>query len=107
MKQGSYWAATVLVATAAIAADSTPQSDLPSDIPQKWSPVTAAFDFERREAMIPMRDGVKLHTVILIPKGVSGAPILLTRTPYGAAGSTTRALSSHLKAVLPYGDDIV
>ena len=100
-------AATLLVATVAIAADPAPQSDLPSDIPQKWSAVTAAFDFDRREAMIPMRDGVKLHTVILMPKGVSGAPILLTRTPYGATGSTTRARSSHLKAVLSYGDDIV
>ena len=34
--------------------------------------------------MIPMRDGVKLHTVILVPKGAKGAPILLTRTPYDA-----------------------
>jgi predicted acyl esterase len=35
--------------------------------------------------MIPMRDGVKLHTVILIPKGARRAPILLTRTPYGSS----------------------
>jgi uncharacterized protein len=34
--------------------------------------------------MIPMRDGVKLHTVILVPKGAKHAPILLTRTPYSA-----------------------
>ena len=34
--------------------------------------------------MIPMRDGVKLHTVILVPKGAKHAPILLTRTPYNA-----------------------
>ena len=39
--------------------------------------------------MIPMRDGVKLHTVILIPKGVKGAPILLTRTPYSAIELTS------------------
>ena len=31
-----------------------------------------------------MRDGVKLHTVILVPKGAKSAPILLTRTPYDA-----------------------
>jgi len=31
--------------------------------------------------MIAMRDGVKLHTVILVPKGAHNAPILLTRTP--------------------------
>jgi uncharacterized protein len=107
MRNGSYWAATLLLATVAIAADPVPQADLPGDIPEKWSAVTGAFDFDRREAMIPMRDGVRLHTVILIPKGASGAPILLTRTPYGATDSTTRAHSSHLKAVLPYGDDVV
>jgi uncharacterized protein len=35
-----------------------------------------------------MRDGVKLHTVILVPKGAKGAPILLTRTPYDAIRPT-------------------
>src|SRR5271166_4148478 len=40
--------------------------------------------FEKREAMIPTRDGVKLHTVIFIPRDASGPlPILLERTPYG------------------------
>jgi predicted acyl esterase len=34
--------------------------------------------------MIPMRDGAKLQTVILRPKGKTGKlPILLQRTPYG------------------------
>ena len=41
--------------------------------------------------MIPMRDGVKLHTVILVPKGASRAPILLTRTPYNATELTSHA----------------
>lgn len=44
----------------------------------------SAADYVRRVAEIPMRDGVTLHTVIVIPKGASGAPILLTRTPYSA-----------------------
>lgn len=35
-----------------------------------------------------MRDGVKLHTVILVPKGASHAAILLTRTPYDASAMT-------------------
>ena len=43
--------------------------DLPSETPAKFQPVTDAFDYVRREVMIPMRDGVKLHTVIVIPKG--------------------------------------
>jgi putative CocE/NonD family hydrolase len=46
--------------------------------------------------MIPMRDGVKLHTVILVPKGANRAPILLTRTPYNATELTTHSQSSHL-----------
>src|SRR5579872_5254060 len=39
-------------------------------------------DYTRREVMIPMRDGVKLFTVIWIPKGAHDAPMLLTRTCY-------------------------
>lgn len=64
---------------------------LPSETPAQFTPRTAAFDHDKREVMIPMRDGVKLRTVILVPKGARRAPILLTRTPYDA-----RALTSHL-----------
>jgi hypothetical protein len=69
---------------------------LPSETPAKFEPVTESFDYVRRVVMIPMRDGVKLHTVILVPKGAKGAPILLTRTPYDADGMTGRIGSSHL-----------
>ena len=58
---------------------------LPSETPAKFEPTTDSFDHVKRDVMIPMRDGVKLHTVVLIPKGVSGRPILLTRTPYNAS----------------------
>ena len=47
-----------------------------------------------------MRDGVKLHTVILVPKGAKSAPILLTRTPYDADALTTHSESAHLGPVL-------
>ncbi|MBZ5552710.1 MAG: CocE/NonD family hydrolase [Acidobacteriia bacterium] len=57
--------------------------------------------------MIPMRDGVKLHTVILIPKGASGAPMLLTRTPYDATKLTNHAESSHLGPILEGYDNTV
>ena len=60
---------------------------LPSETPANFAPVTSSFDYVKREVMIPMRDGVKLHTVILVPKGAKGAPILLTRTPYDAKRS--------------------
>jgi uncharacterized protein len=50
--------------------------------------------------MIPKRDGVKLHSVILLPKGVARAPILLTRTPYNANDLTSHAQSAHLGVIL-------
>jgi putative CocE/NonD family hydrolase len=44
-------------------------------------------DYQRAEAMIPMRDGVKLHVVVLKPGDMPGPlPIILQRTPYGADG---------------------
>jgi uncharacterized protein len=70
--------------------------DLPSETPATLETPTAAFDYLRREVMIPMRDGVKLHTVIMVPKGAKGAPILLTRTPYDANALTTHEPSAHL-----------
>ena len=42
---------------------------LPNERPDSVRPSTGEFDYQRREVMIPMRDGVKLHTVILVPKG--------------------------------------
>ncbi|HWG53240.1 MAG TPA: CocE/NonD family hydrolase, partial [Gemmatimonadaceae bacterium] len=69
---------------------------LPSETPARFTPATATFDYERRDVMIPMRDGVKLHTVILVPKGAHRAPILLTRTPYDATATTSYAQSAHL-----------
>ena len=44
----------------------------PSETPDNLKPATATFDYERREVMIPMRDGVKLHTVILVPRSAKG-----------------------------------
>src|SRR6266581_2836236 len=76
------------------------QATLPSETPAKFEPVTASFDHIRRDVMIPMRDSVKLHTVILVPKGAKGAPILLTRTPYNATDLTSHAPSSHLGPIL-------
>jgi uncharacterized protein len=73
---------------------------LPSETPAQVKPVTDTFNYTRRDEMIPMRDGVRLHTVILIPKGAKNAPILLTRTPYNASDLTTHANSSHLGPIL-------
>jgi len=72
----------------------------PSDTPEKFEPVTESFDYVKRDVMIPMRDGVKLHTVILVPQGAKDAPILLTRTPYDATRLTSHAQSAHLGPIL-------
>ena len=81
--------------------------DLPSETPAHLQQSTTGFDFERRDVMIPMRDGVKLHTIILVPKGAKNAPILLTRTPYDANGLITHRASSHLGPVLDGYDNAV
>ena len=73
---------------------------LPSETPADFKPATGSFEYTRSDVMIPMRDGVKLHTVILVPKGASHAPILLTRTPYDATALTTHAQSPHLGPIL-------
>ncbi len=99
----------MLLVLASVTAPATAQTDtkppatypaLPSEIPEKFKPVTETFDYTRRTAMIPMRDGVKLYTVLLIPKGAKKAPILLTRTPYNADRLTGHADSAHLGPVL-------
>jgi len=72
----------------------------PSETPSTFTPVTSSFDYVRRDVMIPMRDGIKLHTVILVPKGAHSAPILLTRTPYNATELTSHSDSSHLGPIL-------
>ena len=74
----------------------TPQyPEYPSETPAKFVAPTAAMDYEIREEMIPMRDGVKLRTFILVPKTAKGAKragMLMTRTPYGVDGYTPERL---------------
>ncbi len=86
--------AAMLAAMDAAAAGDT----LPSEIPVAFTPHAASFDYVKREVMIPMRDGVKLQTRILIPRGAHRAPILLTRTPYGATDRIAKTDSAHLSA---------
>ncbi|HEX4682213.1 MAG TPA: CocE/NonD family hydrolase, partial [Gemmatimonadaceae bacterium] len=86
---------TAVVAAAAIQVGAQ-NPTLPSETPSRVQPTNAGFDYERRDVMIPMRDGVNLHTVILVPKGSRNAPILMTRTPYDANALTTHSPSAHL-----------
>lgn len=91
------------VACAALALASTPATAQPTptmtpDIATKFEWPTASYDYVKRVEMIPMRDGVKLYTVMIIPKGAKDAPILLTRTPYNAKRAAERSLSPHAAA---------
>ena len=70
----------------------------------KYDSVRPEADFVKRVEMVPMRDGVKLYTVIVMKKGAKNAPILLSRTPYDAAGSVSRTHSQKLTEILPVMD---
>jgi uncharacterized protein len=77
-----------------------------SDIPAEFKAPTADFNYVKRVEMIPMRDGVGLYTVIVIPKGATHAPILLTRTPYNAKARAARSGSPHMLDELPLSDEV-
>jgi uncharacterized protein len=60
--------------------------------------------FDTREEMIPMRDGVRLHTLIYTPKSAGGPlPFLFTRTPYGIASSPDRSFAGPAKELFDEG----
>jgi uncharacterized protein len=94
----------VLCALAAYPLAAAPQQS--SDIPKTFTVPTSGYDYVKREVMIPMRDGVKLYTVMVIPKGARNAPIVLTRTPYNASKRLARNDSPHMLAVLPLADGV-
>ncbi len=106
--------ASIALATTAIAQDKVapdkvaPNKTAPvgGDIPAKFVPPTTARDYVKREVMIPMRDGTKLYTVIVYPKGVANAPIVLTRTPYDAKSRANRSDSASILATLPLADEM-
>jgi putative CocE/NonD family hydrolase len=85
-----------LIAPAVGQGSQNPAAVTKNDIPAKFTPTTDTFDYDKREVMIPMRDGVKLKTFILVPKGAKNAPILMDRTPYNAEARVERTHSPHL-----------
>src|SRR5947209_13271683 len=94
---------------AAITNQAAPAKDIEhttGDVLESYTAPSSGYDYTKRQVMIPMRDGVKLFTVIVVPKGARNAPILLTRTPYNAAKRTLRMDSPHRLAILPQGDDV-
>ena len=52
------------------------------------------LEYTRQEVMIPVRDGIKLHAVILRPKDFAAPlPFLMERTPYGVDGNTPESIN--------------
>ena len=101
-------AAILIFAGVAAAQDQSTQGtypNYPSETPAKFEPTNYGYQYTKREEMIPMRDGVRLHTVILIPKGAKHAGILLTRTPYDASGNADKLQSTMMGPMLEGGDN--
>ncbi|HEY4369318.1 MAG TPA: CocE/NonD family hydrolase [Steroidobacteraceae bacterium] len=98
----------VALISCAVQAQTAPTHTPPMtpDIPANFQAPLPAADYIKRDVMIPMRDGVKLHTVIVVPKGSAHAPILLTRTPYNATKRAERFVSQNMLATLPLGDEV-
>src|SRR4051794_36696570 len=71
------------------------------DVVASYDQVMPWADFVRREVMIPMRDGTKLYTVLVMKKGAANAPMLLTRSPYDAHGDAFRNASQRIEDILP------
>ncbi len=60
-------------------------------------PLNHFRDYARSEGMMPMRDGAKLHAVILRPVGSETGeplPFLMQRTPYGTHGASSDSVNS-------------
>ena len=77
---------------------------LPVLLHAQTNPPDPPDGFKKIEQMVPMRDGVKLHTIIYTPKSQSGPlPILLNRTPYGIDGIYQAFPSGILKELIEDG----
>jgi len=82
------------VAALAALAQVAPPGQAPSPAPE----------FTETRVMIPMRDGVKLHTIIFTPKkALPPLPFLLMRTPYGFPSSSLVLASEPYKELVEEG----
>ncbi|MEA3057468.1 MAG: uncharacterized protein QOF34_283 [Sphingomonadales bacterium] len=97
-------AASLLPLLALAAAPPPRVTPMTPDVVATYNPVLPEADYVKRVAMVPMRDGVKLYTVIVMKKGTSSGPILLSRTPYDAKGSAERTPSQSIVDILPIMD---
>jgi uncharacterized protein len=110
MKDRSILAAGAVLAllVAAIPAASQPAASevtpMTPDVVESYDEIRPEADYVKRVVMIPMRDGVKLYTVIAMKKGTSKGPLLLSRTPYDAKESAQRSKSQSITEILPAMD---
>jgi putative CocE/NonD family hydrolase len=63
-----------------------------------FAQIDTASSYTWHEMMIPMRDGVKLHTLIFTPKKLTEKlPFLLIRTPYGIGTGRSPEKNDYIK----------
>jgi uncharacterized protein len=94
----------LFAASAGMALDSPRVTPMTPDVVDKYEQVLPSADFIRREVMVPMRDGTKLYTVVVMKKGTEKGPILLSRTPYDAHHETHRVASQRIVDILEVMD---
>lgn len=83
---GAFVVAAIVLGAPILCASAAPQSD-------ERPPLGSPADFTVRESMVLMRDGVKLHTVVVVPVAHNAPmPALLIRTPYGTRFTEKDAL---------------
>ena len=94
------------LAVGAVPFSACAQAKLPADdLAPNYNAPELETDFVKRVEMVPMHDGVKLYTVIVIPKGAHDLPIVLTRTCYNAAARAARSKSGKMIEALPLSDE--
>ena len=98
--------AAVLLGTCGVGGWAQKEALPKDDLTPNFKAPEMQSDFDKRVVMVPMRDGTKLYTVICVPKGAHGAPILLTRTPYNAAARAARSKSGRMLEALPLSDEV-
>ncbi len=99
MKHGSSLALAIALSSVSFPAIAAPPAapaavtPMTPDVVASYDRIRPEADYVKRVEMVPMRDGVKLYTVIVMKKGTKNGPILLSRTPYDAKGSVSRTVS--------------
>jgi putative CocE/NonD family hydrolase len=94
----------LVTASAGMAQQPARVTPMTPDVVDKYEQTLPSADFVRRDTMVPMRDGTKLYTVVVMKKGTDKGPILLSRTPYDAHHATHRVASQRVVDILEVMD---